>query len=134
MDNEVARIIIVDDHELWRRFIRLALMIGPGLEIVAEVCDGPEAVQKTLELQPDLVVLDIGLPTLSGIEVARQIRQCNTKTRIIFLTGDSSCETAQEASRVGADGYIIKSDAAREIVPTIRAVLGSEKTRQHSVG
>lgn len=127
MNKEVTRIIIVDDDEPWRRFMRLALMIGRGLEVVAEARDGPEAVQKTQELQPDLLLLDMGLPTLSGIEVARQIRQCAVRTRVVFLTANYSRETVEEAFRVGADCYILKSDAASELLPAIRAALRGEK-------
>jgi len=81
----------------------------------------------TRQLEPDLLLLDMGLPALSGIEVARQIRNNGAKAKIVFLTGDSSRDTVEEAFRVGADGYILKSNASGQILPAIRAALQGEK-------
>jgi DNA-binding NarL/FixJ family response regulator len=93
------------------------------LQVIAEVSDGLEAVQKAVELQPDLILLDIGLPSLNGIEAARQIRKLVPESKIIFLTQESSAEAVQEALNLGARGYVIKITAASELLPTVEAVL-----------
>jgi len=120
------RVLVVDDHEGWRRFICL-MLIGLGLQIVADVSDGPEAIQKAQELQPDLILLDIGLPTLNGIEAARQIQRLAAQTKIVLVTENYSPELAQEAFRIGACGYVIKSDAGRELLPAVKAALRGER-------
>lgn len=92
-----------------------------------EVSDGLAAVQVTQELQPDLVLLDIALPNLNGIEVARRIRQCAAEVKILFLSGNCSWEIVSEALRTGADGYVTKVDAGDELLTGIIAVLHGEK-------
>jgi DNA-binding NarL/FixJ family response regulator len=116
-------VLIVDDFEPWRRFISSTLMNDPKLQIVSEVSDGLEAVQKAKELQPDLIVLDIGLPKLNGIEVARQIRKVAANSRILFLSENQSREIAGEALRTGASGYVVKTDAGSELLAAVEAVL-----------
>jgi DNA-binding NarL/FixJ family response regulator len=113
----------VDDYEPWRRFISSALQIRPNLQVIGEVSDGLEAVLKAQELKPDLVILDIGLPTLSGIAVARQIREQVPRSKILVVSENRSWEIAQEALRVGAGGYVVKSDAAIELLRAVEAVL-----------
>ena len=93
-----------------------------GFRIVGEAADGLEAVQKVQELQPDLVVLDIGLPKLNGIETAQRIRQCAPSTRILFFSQNRSRDIAEEAMRTG-DGYVVKSSAGRELLSAVEAVL-----------
>lgn len=95
----------------------------PGLQVVGEVSDGLRAVQKSEELQPDLILLDIGLPTINGIEVARRIRKHAPRSRILFFSEESSPDIAEEALRTGATGYVVKSDAAGELLPAIESVL-----------
>ncbi len=114
---------MVDDYEAWRRFVCSALQRYPTLKVVGELSDGLAAVQQAQQLQPDLVLLDIGLPRLHGIEAARFIRQVSPKTKIIFLTEDCSQDIAEEALQTGALGYVVKSDAARELLPAVEAVL-----------
>jgi len=92
------------------------------LQIVGEVSDGLVAVQKARELQPNLILLDIGLPTLNGIEAARHIREVSPKSIILFLSENRSPDIAGEALSIGA-GYVIKSDAATELLPAVDAVL-----------
>src|SRR6201997_1670922 len=106
-----SRVLVVDDNGLFRRFIRSALGKRPELHIVCEVSDGLEAVQKAEELQPDLIVLDIGLPTLDGIEAARRIRSLSPEAKILFVSQESSTDVVQEALRLGALGYIAKTNA-----------------------
>ncbi len=95
----------------------------PGFQIVGDALDGPEAVQKAEELKPDLVVLDIGLPKLNGIEAARQIRAVSPESKILFLTGNDDPQVAREALDTGATGYVAKSDAAVELLSAVEAVL-----------
>jgi len=94
-----------------------------SLQIIAEVSDGVEAVQEAVKLQPDLILLDIGLPSLNGIEAARQIRKLAPESKIIFLTQESSADVVQEALNLGARGYVVKMKAASELLTTVEAVL-----------
>ena len=88
----MIRVLIVDDYEDWRRTVRELLRERPELQVICEVADGLEAVQKAGELKPDLILLDIGLPKLNGIEAARQIRQLSPSAKIIFLSQDNSLD------------------------------------------
>ena len=120
-------VLVVDDNEPFRRFVRATLSTKPELEIISEVSDGLEAVQKALELQPALIVLDIGLPGLNGIEAARRIRKLSPKSTILFLSQESSPEIVQEALCLGALGFVIKAHAARDLLIAVEAVLRNEQ-------
>lgn len=122
-----VRVLVVDDHEPFRRFICSTLAKKPELQIVAEASDGLEAVQKAEALQPDLIVLDIGLPKLNGLEAARQIRKLSPNSKILFLSQESSSVTAQEALALGALGYVVKPYAGTELLPAVTAVLGARQ-------
>jgi DNA-binding NarL/FixJ family response regulator len=119
----LIRILLVDDFERFRSFTCSLLREQPGFQIVGEALDGPEAVQKAEELKPHLVVLDIGLPKLNGIEAARQIRLVSPDSKLLFLTGNDDPEVAREALCTGATGYVSKSDAAVELLNAVEAVL-----------
>ena len=121
------RTIVVDDHEPWCRFVRLTLLAQEELQVVGQFSDAPEAIQKSEELQPDLILLDIGLPTLNGMEAARRIRKVCPNSKILFVTENRSPEIAEEALRTGAAGYVVKSDAARELLPAIKAILEGKR-------
>jgi len=118
-----VRVLVVEDFESFRRVIRS--MLGKRLELqgICEVSDGLEAVQKAGELQPDLILLDIGLPTVNGIEVARRIRKVAPQSRILFLTQESSADVVQEALSLGAAGYVLKVRAGSELLAAVEAVL-----------
>jgi len=118
----MTQAIVVDDYPKWRRFVASTLRTYPELEIMAEAEDGPEALLKTQELQPDLILLDIGLPTLNGIEVARKVRSVSPMSKILFVSETSSVEIVEAALKVG-DGFVIKSEAARDLLPAVKAVL-----------
>jgi DNA-binding NarL/FixJ family response regulator len=120
-------VLVVDDNEAFRRFVRATLSTKPELEIISEASDGLEAVQKALELQPALIVLDIGLPGLNGIEAARRIRKLSPKSTILFLSQESSPEIVQEALCLGALGYVIKAYAARDLLIAVDTVLRNEQ-------
>jgi DNA-binding NarL/FixJ family response regulator len=93
------------------------------LEVVCELADGLAAVQKAEELNPDLILLDIGLPGLNGLEAGRQIRKLVPNAKIIFLTQESSEDVIQEALKLGAQGYVIKTRAGSDLLPAVEAVL-----------
>lgn len=118
----VVRVLVVDDYQPWLRFTRSMLQDASELQIVAEASDGRDAVQKALQLQPELILLDLGLPTFTGIEAARQIRETNPNATILFVSEERSQDVIQEALRIGS-GYVVKSYAPRELVPAIKTVL-----------
>ena len=122
-----VRILLVDDFELFRRFVASILEKQPQLRVICEVSDGLEAVLKAQELQPDLILLDIGLPRLNGIEAARRIREVSPQSKILFVSENRSWDVAEEALRTGALGYLVKSDAASQLLPAIRAVLQGKR-------
>jgi DNA-binding NarL/FixJ family response regulator len=122
-----VRILLVDDFEPCRTLVSLILQDQPGYQIVGEAADGLEAVQRALELNPDLVVLDMGLPGLNGIEVARQIRNCSPGSTILFLTGNHDPEIARQALYAGARGYVHKFDVVAELAAAANAVLSGER-------
>jgi DNA-binding response OmpR family regulator len=113
----------VEDFERFRRFITSTLQKRPGVRVICEVSDGLEAVQRAQELQPDLIVLDIGLPTLNGIEAARRIRKLSPESKILFLSQESSVDAVQEALSLGAQGYVVKAHAGSELLAAVEAVL-----------
>lgn len=119
----LIRILLVDDFERFRSFASSLLRKQPGFQIVGHALDGQEAVQKAQELKPDLVVLDIGLPKLNGIEAARQIHLFSPDSKLMFLTGNNDPEVAREALGTGATGYVSKLDAAVELLSAVEAVL-----------
>lgn len=117
------RVLVVEDFAPFRQFIGSALAKRCDLQIVGEAADGEEAVQKAKELQPDLILLDIGLPTLNGIEAAQRIRQVALESKIIFVTHESSADVVQKALNSGAQGYVVKTKAATELLAAAEAVL-----------
>ena len=117
------RILVIEDFDPFRRFVRSTLGQRPDLQIVGEASDGLEAVQKAEELKPDFVLLDIGLPSLNGIEVARRIRKLAPETKIIFLSQESSAEVVQEALGLGASAFIVKTRAGSELLAAVEAVI-----------
>jgi DNA-binding response OmpR family regulator len=123
----MVNILVVDDYEEWRRQIGLLFRVRPELHVIGEASDGMEAVQRAAELKPDLVLLDIGLPKLNGIEVARQIRQLRPNTKIIFLSQDSSLDAVRAAMSTGANGYVYKAHAGSELLAAVEAVLRGER-------
>jgi DNA-binding NarL/FixJ family response regulator len=117
-----TRILVVDDFEPFRSFVLSVFSEASEFEIICEVSDGLEAVQKAEELLPDLILLDIGLPRLNGIEAARQIRKLAPNSKILFLSQESSADVVREALSFGAMGYVVKADAGNELLPAVEAV------------
>jgi DNA-binding NarL/FixJ family response regulator len=118
-----VRILIADDYKDWRRVVRLLFQARPEWQIIAEASDGSEAVQKAEELKPDLILLDIGLPKLNGIEAALQIKQLSPSSKIIFVSLYNSQDVVQTALATGARGYVHKTDANGELSSAVEAVL-----------
>jgi DNA-binding NarL/FixJ family response regulator len=122
-----VRILVVDDFAAWRRTIASIIAEDPGLEVIEEASDGLEAVEKCQQLQPDLVVLDVGLPEIGGLEAARRIREVSPGTKILFLTATPGREVMRAAMEIGAVGYISKADALRDLMPAVRAAVVDEE-------
>jgi DNA-binding NarL/FixJ family response regulator len=121
------RVLVVDDYEPFRDFVCSTLKKLPEVQVIGEVSDGTEAVQKAQELLPDLVLLDIGLPTLNGIEVARRIRELSPTSKILFVSANHSTEMVETALRLGARGYLLKLDAQLELLAAVESVLQGKK-------
>jgi len=122
-----VRILIVDDHDKWRHSLGGILRQEPELQITGEASDGAAAVEQARKLQPDLICLDIGLPRLNGLEAAREILKHSPKSKIVFVSENSSSEIVEAAMRTGASVYVIKSCAANDLLPAVRAALKDER-------
>ena len=120
------RVLVVDDFEPWRRYVCSMLQTQPEVRVVAEVADGLEAVQKAQELTPDLILLDIGIPNLDGLEAAKRIRLVAPDAAIVFLTANSDKDMVQAGLSTGAGGYVLKRDAGRELLTAVAGVLGGD--------
>jgi DNA-binding NarL/FixJ family response regulator len=120
------RILIVDDFEDFRRFICSTLEQRTGFHVVGQASDGWEAVRLAKELQPDLILLDIGLPKLNGLEAAKRIRGLAPQARLLFISQESSSEVIGEALRSGALGYVHKPSTLSDLLPAIEAVFRGE--------
>jgi DNA-binding NarL/FixJ family response regulator len=140
------KILVVDDHEPFRRFVCAELQRRTEPQTIAQAADGLEAVQKVETLRPDLVVLDIGLPSIDGLEAARRMRRLSPGIRILFVSVDAVPGVILEALRLGARGYVLKPRASRDLLPAVEAVLrgdtflsggmtppGLARDRQHEV-
>ena len=119
--------LVVDDYKPFRRVVRSILQLRNDLEIVDEASDGLEAVQKAKAQRPDLVVLDIALPTLNGIQVAKRLRDLVPRAKILFVSIESSSDIVREAFNAGGIGYIHKLHIARDLLPGVEVVLRGEQ-------
>jgi len=128
-----VRILVVDDFAEWRRTVASIISEDPGLDVVGEAVDGLEAVEKCKQLQPDLVVLDVGLPKISGLEAARRIREVSPNSKIIFLTATPGPGVMREALKIGAIAYVGKADALRDLMPAVRAAVGDEEYLRYTI-
>lgn len=126
VEPSTVRVLVVDSYEPWRRFVVLALRAKPHIQVVAEAGDGITALQKVAELKPDIVILDLCLPDVPGPEIASQILSLAPETLILFLTGVASEAVVKEALGSGAHGYVLKSDAAQDLVPALESLLAKD--------
>jgi DNA-binding NarL/FixJ family response regulator len=117
-----TRILVVDDFEPFRSFVLSVFSERSEFEVIGEASDGMEAVQKAEELLPELILLDIGLPRLNGIEAARQICKLAPNSKIVFLSQESSADVVREALSFGAMGYVVKADAGNDLLAAAEAV------------
>ena len=115
-------ILIVDDHEVVRRGLRVLIESHLGWEVCEEAADGREAVEKAKKLRPDVVVIDIGMPELNGLEATRQILKALPQTAVLILTVHESEQLVHEVLEAGALGYVLKSDAGRDLVNAVEAL------------
>ena len=117
------RVLVVDDFEPWRRHVASTLAASSRWQIVGEAADGLDAIEKAANLRPDLILLDVGLPTVNGIEAARRILAHDSNLKILFVSEHQSWEIAEAALCTGARGYICKSDSGRELSPAMDAII-----------
>ena len=119
--------MVVEDFLSLRDFVRLKLKQRPELTVICEVSDGLEAVDSAASLQPDLILLDIGLPSLNGMEVARRLRELAPQSKIVFFSQETSAVLVQEALGLGACGYVFKARAGGDLLPAIDAALSGRR-------
>jgi DNA-binding NarL/FixJ family response regulator len=118
-----VRILIADDHELFRRGLAAELTQVPGWVVAGEAANGRDAVELAAALKPDLVVLDLTMPELNGLEAARKIISANPAARVLILTAHESEQLVREVLSAGAQGYVLKSDAGRILIAALQALL-----------
>jgi len=118
----MLRILVADDHDVARKGIRSLLEDHPGWEICGEAKDGREAVDFSVQLKPDVVLLDVGMPGLNGLDAARQILAANPQISILIVTMHDSEQVVREVLAVGARGFLLKSDSGRELVSAVEAL------------
>jgi DNA-binding NarL/FixJ family response regulator len=119
-----TRILIVDDHEIVRSGLRRLVERQSGWEVCGEAVNGKEAIDKALALNPDLVLMDISMPVMNGIEATRQIRRLSPVTKIVIVSLRDDESITAEAKKAGADAYVVKACASEILLETIAAVLG----------
>ena len=133
------RALVVEDYKPFLDYVCSTLRRLPNVQVVDEVQNGLEAVERAQALQPDLILLDIGLPGLNGIEAAHRIRRVAPDARILFITQETSDESVHEAFSLGAWGYVIKAQAGKDLLLAVEAILGGRKFASkglcgHSIG
>jgi DNA-binding NarL/FixJ family response regulator len=126
-EQSFVRVLVVEDFGGWRDYIAEKLRENQSLRVVDFAGDGLEAVRKALEVRPDLILLDIGLPSLSGIEAARQIRKLVPESKIIYLTAETSARVAEVALSTGVEGYVLKINVDRDLLLAVEAVMSGNR-------
>ena len=117
-----ARILVADDHPIVRHGLKTLLSADPAWDVIAEAEDGVEAVEKAARLNPDLVILDVTMPRMNGLEACRRIRKSNPQCEVLIVTQHDSPQMMREALDAGARGYVVKSNAARDLLAAVAAV------------
>jgi DNA-binding NarL/FixJ family response regulator len=116
------RVLVADDHEVVRKGLRSIVEEQPGWEVAGEACDGREAVDKARVLRPDVAVVDVSMPGLNGLEATRQMLRHDAETKVLILTMHESDPLIREVLDAGARGYLLKSDASRDLVTAVEAI------------
>ncbi len=117
-----VHILLADDHEVVRKGLRALLETQPGWKVIAEATDGREAVEKAQTMHPDVAIVDIGMPSLNGLEATRQIVKKAPRTRVLVLTMHDTNPLIQQVVKAGARGYVLKSDVASDLVSAVEAL------------
>lgn len=118
-------LLIADDHEILRRGLRALIQEQPGWQIAAEAKDGRDAVTKATEFQPDVAILDITMPSLNGLDAAKQIAELSPRTKVLILTIHESDQLSRKALDAGARGYMLKTDAAVDLITAVSSLLSN---------
>jgi DNA-binding NarL/FixJ family response regulator len=126
-EQSFVRVLVVEDFGAWRDYIAEKLRENQSLRVVDFARNGLEAVRKAIEVRPDLILLDIGLPSLNGIEAARQIRKLVPESRIIYLTAETSATVAEVALSMGVEGYVLKINVDRDLLLAVEAVMSGKR-------
>ena len=127
------RVMIVDDHRVVREGLRMALEVEEDIEVVAEAGDGSEAVAKAQDVRPDLILMDVAMPTMSGIDACHEIKDLLPDTRVVMLTASAAEGSVTEALLAGAHGYVLKAAGHDDLLQAIRAVARGESILDPSV-
>jgi DNA-binding NarL/FixJ family response regulator len=127
LPSALVRVLVVDDYEPFRRLICATLEWRPEFQVIGEAADGLDAVQKAEELQPDLILLDIGLPKLNGLEAAHRISRLAPGATILYISQETDPDVVAEAVSNGAKGYVCKQNANEDLLPAIDAVLRGDR-------
>jgi DNA-binding NarL/FixJ family response regulator len=126
MENKLIRVVIVDDHPIVRAGMRMVLNEVPGIQIVGEGTNGQDALRQVTELHPDVLVLDVNLPDINGVEVTRRLRAQGTATSVLILTIHNDSQTIFGLLQAGASGYVLKDDTLETLASAIQAVAHGE--------
>ena len=121
------RLLVVDDYEPWRRFLGTTFAEQPELQVIGEASDGLEAIQKAQNLQPDLILLDVGLPKLDGIGAALRIHELVPTAKILFVTQNCDVDVVATVFSHGACGYLLKMDAGQELIVAIQTIIRGDR-------
>jgi DNA-binding NarL/FixJ family response regulator len=117
------RVLLADDHALFRRGLEMVLKEEAGIELVGQACDGAEAVQMAGEMLPDVVLMDVRMPKITGIEAARQVKEVAPSATVVMLTVSDAEDDRFEAIRAGASGYLLKDIPLDEVAGAVRALI-----------
>ena len=133
MSMYVTKILIVDDFLPWQRFVLTMFELETDFKIISVASNGLEAVQKAMELQPDVILMDVSMPGMNGIAATRQIRLLSPASRILFLSAHRSSDLIQATFDAGGSGYILKCDSNSDLIPGVRAVLLDRQFVSHTL-